>query len=89
MRPLPCCRAFCLAAALPPGTQALDGLWRGLIQTFELGAMRCGVRMISLGAVECAKDFYCSMGYRAKESFHKELPLPGRALEHRLRKLEG
>ena len=44
--------------------------------------------MISLGALEQAKGFYARMGYRGKSSWHKELPLPGRVREHRLRKLE-
>ena len=65
------------------------GLGQRLIQTFEVAAMRHGVRMISLGAVEQAKDFYVHMGYRGKSSMHKELPLPGRVLELRLRKLES
>lgn len=65
------------------------GLGQRLIQTFEVAAMRHGVHMISLGAVEQAKDFYVRMGYRGKSSMHKELPLPGRVLELRLRKLEA
>jgi predicted N-acetyltransferase YhbS len=65
------------------------GLGRRLVQTFEVGAMRRGVRTISLGAVEGAKGFYVHMGYRGKSSMHKELPLPGRVLEFRLRKLEA
>ena len=74
--------------ALEPEVRG-KGLGRRLIQTFEVGAMRRGVRMISLGAVEQAKDFYARMGYRGKSSMHKEMPLPGRVLELRLRKLEA
>jgi GNAT superfamily N-acetyltransferase len=65
------------------------GLGRRLIQSYEIGAMRLGVRTISLGAVEEARSFYHHMGYRGKHSMHKELPLPGRVLEFRLRKLEA
>jgi GNAT superfamily N-acetyltransferase len=64
------------------------GLGQRMIQTFEVCAMRHGVRMISLGAVADAKRFYERMGYRGKSSMHKELPLPGRVLEMRLKKLE-
>jgi predicted N-acetyltransferase YhbS len=74
--------------ALKPEARG-KGLGRRLIQTFEVGAMRHGVRTISLGAVEHAKGFYERMGYRGKSSMHKELPLPGRVLELRLRKLEA
>lgn len=74
--------------ALEPAYRG-KGLGQRLIQTFEVAAMRCGVRMISLGAVEQSKDFYVRMGYRGKSSMHKELPLPGRVLELRLRKLES
>ena len=65
------------------------GLGRRLLQTFEVSAMRRGVRMISLGTLVRAKGFYLRMGYRGKSSMHKELPLPGRVLELRLRKLEA
>jgi predicted N-acetyltransferase YhbS len=65
------------------------GLGRRLIQTYEVCAMRQGVRTISLGAAEGAKGFYQRMGYRGKSSMHKELPLPGRVLEFRLQKLEA
>lgn len=73
--------------ALEPETRG-KGLGQRLIQTFEVCAMRHGVRMISLGAVEHAKSFYERMGYREKSSMHKELPLPGRVLELPLKKLE-
>lgn len=64
------------------------GVGRRLLQTYEVGAMQRGVRMISLGAIDdAAKAFYLRMGYRGKSSMHKELPLPGRVLELRLRKL--
>jgi predicted N-acetyltransferase YhbS len=74
--------------ALKPEARG-KGLGRRLIQTFEVGAMRRGVQMISLGAVEHAKGFYQRMGYRGKSSMHKDLPLPGRVLELRLQKLEA
>lgn len=74
--------------ALAPEVRGM-GLGRRLIQTYEVGAMRRGVRTISLGAVEAARGFYHHMGYRGKRSMHKELPLPGRVLEFRLRKLEA
>ena len=41
------------------------------------------------GAVDDAKGFYARVGYRGKSSMHKELPLPGRVREFRLRKLEA
>jgi GNAT superfamily N-acetyltransferase len=65
------------------------GLGRRLIQTFEAAALRSGVSMISLGAIEEARGFYTRMGYRGKRAMFKELPLPGAAREHRLRKLEA
>jgi predicted N-acetyltransferase YhbS len=65
------------------------GLGRRLIQIYEVGAMRRGVQVISLGAVEDAKGFYERMGYHGKSRMQKELPLPGRVLEFRLRKLEA
>ena len=74
--------------ALKPEARG-KGLGRRLIQTFEVGAMRHGVRTISLGAAERAKGFYERMGYRGKSSMHKDLPLPGRVLELRLQKLEA
>jgi len=74
--------------ALEPGARR-KGLGRRLIQTYEVGAMRRGVQTVSLGAIEGAKGFYLRMGYHGKSSMHKELPLPGRVLEFRLRKLEA
>jgi predicted N-acetyltransferase YhbS len=74
--------------ALKPEARG-KGLGRRLIQTYEVAAMRHGVRTISLGAVEQQKGFYERMGYRGKSSMHKELPLPGRVLELRLRNLEA
>ena len=74
--------------ALEPGARG-KGLGRRLIQCFEVGAIRCGVRTISLGAKQGAKGFYARMGYRGKSSMHKELPLPGRVRDYRLRKLEA
>ena len=63
------------------------GLGRRLLQTFELAAMRRGVRTISLGADE-AKGFYLRMGYHGKSSLHKELPAPSRVQDLRLKRLE-
>jgi len=63
------------------------GLGRRLLQTFEVAAMRHGVRELSLGAEE-AKGFYLRLGYKGKSSMHKQFPLPGRVAELRLRKLE-
>lgn len=74
--------------ALEPQVRGI-GLGRRLMQTFEVAAMRLGVQMISLGAVEAERDFYLHMGYRGKKSMHKELPLPGPVLERRLLKLEA
>ena len=74
--------------ALKPEARG-KGLGLRLIQTFEVSAMRHGVRMISLGAAQHAKGFYERMGYRGKSSMHKDLPLPGRVLEFRLQKLEA
>ena len=74
--------------ALEPNVRR-KGLGRRLLQTYEVGAMRRGVQTISLGAIEGAKGFYLRMGYHGKSSMHKELPLPGRVLEFRLKKLEA
>ena len=63
------------------------GLGRRLLQTFEVAAMRHGVRELSLGAEE-AKGFYLKLGYRGKSSMHKQFPLPGRVSELRLQRLE-
>ena len=62
------------------------GLGRRLIQTFEVGAMRKQERMVSLGSHPDAVGFYTKMGYRGKTGRSKELPLPGRVTEFRLRK---
>jgi len=64
-------------------------LGRRLIQTCEVGAMRRALRTISLGTDERAKGFHVRMGYRGRSSMHKELSLPGRALDLRLRRLEA
>jgi predicted N-acetyltransferase YhbS len=64
------------------------GLGRRLIQTFEVAAMRKGLRMVSLGSHPDAIDFYTKMGYRGNRGRSKELPLPGKFLEYRLRKWE-
>ena len=67
----------------------MKGLARRLLQTFEVGAMGRGVTMISLGARETAKKFYERVGYGGKSSMHKGLPLPGKSLDWRLRKIEA
>jgi len=74
--------------ALEPEARG-KGLGRRLIETYEVCAMGRGVQMISLGAIEGAKGFYHRVGYRGKSSMHKELPLPGRVREWRLKKLEA
>jgi predicted N-acetyltransferase YhbS len=81
------CSTLRIIALLPEARG--KGLGRRLLQTYEVGAMQRGVRTISLGADEKEKGFYAHMGYRGKSSMHKELPLPGRVLDHRLRKLEA
>ncbi len=51
----------------------MKGLARHLLQTFEVGAMRHGATMISLGARETAKGFYDRMGYSGKSlDWHNE-----------------
>ncbi len=62
------------------------GLGRRLVQTFEVAAMRCGVRTISLGADE-AKGFYLRLGYHGKSLLLKELPGPSRVQAVRLKRL--
>lgn len=74
--------------ALEPGARG-KGLGRRLVQTYEVGAMQRGVEVISLGAIEDAKGFYQRVGYHGKSRMQKELPLPGRVLEWRLKKLEA
>ena len=73
--------------AITPSYRGL-GLGRRLIQTFEVVAMRKEVRMVALVAHPDTVDFYTKMGYRGKRGRSKELPLPGRVLEFRLRKWE-
>ncbi len=64
------------------------GLGRRLVERLELEAMRLGRGGIALGASGDVKGFYRHLGYAGRRSMmHKELPLPGRALEARLRKL--
>lgn len=71
-------------------SQRGSGLGRRLVQTIEVEAMTLGVRSISLGAGREVKGFYTRLGYRGGgSSMHKDLPLPGRVLEYRLRKLRA
>ncbi|MCL5950981.1 MAG: GNAT family N-acetyltransferase [Chloroflexi bacterium] len=63
------------------------GLGRRLLQTFEVAAMRLGMRTLNLGADE-AKGFYLRLGYHGKSSLHKELPAPSRVQDVRLKRLE-
>ncbi|MBV7339624.1 GNAT family N-acetyltransferase [Chloroflexi bacterium TSY] len=71
--------------AVAPSVRGL-GVGRRLVEIFEIQAMQRGVRMISLGSVEEAKGFYHHMGYRGKTSMHKELPLPSRLLDLKLKR---
>ncbi len=72
--------------ALEPSARG-KGLGRRLLQTFEVAAMRKGLTMISL-ATDTAKEFYLRMGFHGKSSLHKELPLPGRAHDLLIKRLE-
>jgi GNAT superfamily N-acetyltransferase len=76
------------AIALEPHARR-QGLGRRLMQAVELAALRIGARGINLGAEEDARVFYQRLGYAGRGAMmHKGLPLPGRLLEARLRKLE-
>ena len=75
------------AIGLAPHTRR-QGLGRRLMAAVELEAMKLGARGISLGANDESKGFYQRLGYAGRGSMmHKGLPLPGRLLEARLRKL--
>jgi GNAT superfamily N-acetyltransferase len=65
-----------------------QGLGRQLIERLELEAIRRGATGINLGASDDSKGFYARLGYAGRGTMmHKGLPLPGRFLEARLRKL--
>jgi len=67
------------------------GLGRRLIEAIELEATRLGAGGIALGGARGGvKGFYAQMGYSGRGSMmSKGLPLPGRLLEARLRKLNA
>ena len=65
-----------------------QGLGRRLMAALELEAMKLGAGGINLGASDDARGFYQRLGYAGRGSLmQKGLPLPGRLLEARLRKL--
>ena len=68
-----------------------QGLGRRLMQMLELQASRLGAPAINLGGAGGAiKGFYTRLGYAGRGSMlSKGLPLPGRFLGARLRKLQG
>jgi GNAT superfamily N-acetyltransferase len=67
-----------------------QGLGHRLMEQIELEAIRRGAGAISLGATDDSKGFYARLGYAGRGTMmHKGLPLPGRFLEARLRKLAG
>ena len=78
---------LCIIAVRPE--DRMKGLGRRLLQTFEVGAMKRGVTMVSLGARKEAKGFYEQVGYSGKSSMHKGLPLPSKSLDWRLRKMDS
>ena len=76
--------------ALQPGARG-RGLGRRLIEAIELEAARLGAGEIALGgAGGDVKGFYTHLGYSGRGSMmSKGLPLPGRLLEARLRRLSA
>jgi GNAT superfamily N-acetyltransferase len=67
-----------------------QGIGRRLMERVELEAIRRGAGGINLGASKESKGFYVRLGYAGKGTMmHKGLPLPGRFLDARLRKLAG
>ena len=76
--------------ALQPGARG-TGLGRRLMEAIELEATRLGAGGIALGGAQGGvKGFYAQMGYSGRGSMmSKDLPLPGRLLEARLRKLNA
>ena len=64
------------------------GLGRRLMTAIELEAIRLGAGGINLGSNAESKGFYERLGYAGRGTMmHKGLPLPGRFLEARLRKM--
>ncbi|MEM7129470.1 MAG: GNAT family N-acetyltransferase [Chloroflexota bacterium] len=63
-----------------------QGVGRRLVELFEIQSMKLGAGRVSLGSVEEAKAFYWHLGYRGKTSMHKELPLPGKIRELKLKR---
>lgn len=75
------------AIGLDPRVRGL-GIGRRLMTRIELEAVRLGAGEISLGADARTKGFYARLGYAGRGvMMHKGLPLRGRFLEARLRKL--
>ena len=74
---------------LEPNARGL-GLGRRLMEAVELAAIRIGVSGINLGGASAdIKGFYRHMGYGGRGTMmSKALPLPGRFLEARLRRLK-
>ncbi len=71
---------------LEPGARG-QGVGRRLMAALELAAIRFGAAEISLGAARDVRGFYARLGYAGRGAMmHKGLPLPGRAVEARLRK---
>jgi GNAT superfamily N-acetyltransferase len=64
------------------------GVGRRLMAAVELAAVRLGAGAISLGAERGVVGFYRRLGYAGRGALQqKGLPLPGRAVEARLRRL--
>jgi NAD(P)-dependent dehydrogenase (short-subunit alcohol dehydrogenase family)/ribosomal protein S18 acetylase RimI-like enzyme len=65
-----------------------QGVGRRLMAALELAAVRLGADAIALGADRDTRGFYARLGYAGRGAMmHKGLPLPGPAVEARLRKL--
>jgi GNAT superfamily N-acetyltransferase len=65
-----------------------QGVGRRLMDAVELAAVRLGAGAISLGAEREVVGFYRRLGYAGRGALmQKGLPLPGRALDARLRRL--
>jgi len=75
---------------LEPSARGL-GLGRRLTEAVELAAIRIGASGINLGGASAEiKGFYNHLGYGGRGTMmSKALPLPGRVLEARLRRLKG
>ena len=75
---------------LEPSARGL-GLGRRLTEAVELAAIRIGASGINLGGASAEiKGFYNHLGYGGRGTMmSKALPMPGRVLEARLRRLKG